>query len=1068
MMRLLYTFLFFMVAGIATAQTPLQTSFETGYTLGTINNQNNWKVTAGTAGVVAANPHTGTQSLQLIANNTALTTEHVAYSGTVPGITGEVYADMWVKPVAYTTKGLGINGFDLYGGSSKRIFAIEFTTDNKIKAYNGSSGANVGVWTANQWVRISVKMDFSAEKYQVAINGTVDPTSFNFRETYTPTASGTRPATTKEFHSLRFNHVSDAQVATTESYVDDIYVSTSPITDVSFGASSTTRTITVTQPAYGTITLNPTGPTFNLGQSVTATLTLPQGYMNNGWTGDLSGTALTNTFTVNGNMAFSANTGVDVSNPPPTYTITVNQPANGTITLSPAATNNVYYKETKVTATVSYEACYQLNGWTGALSGTAASQTFTVSGDATIGADIVPNATPAVKRVVTTVTEFKNALNAMNPGDTVEVADGSYNIGGLTVTRSGCSMKPIVITARNTGMAVLTGSTYFLFKNMNYVTFKGFTMKSSGIATGLKLENCTRMRITGNTFNFTESGSCTWVYIGDTFGSTDSLKSGHNVVDHNIFDGKTEAGNYIRFDGNIDQQSRYDTVRYNFFKNNGPRAVNEKECIRIGVSTLSRSNGYTVVEHNLFQDCDGDPEIVSVKSFANKIRYNTFVRCLGTVCLRQGNGSVVEGNYFFGDNKTAIFDGGQIGCGGIRVYGKDHLIINNYFSGLTGEKWDAACTMTNGDVTNSSTSTSSHFLPENVVFAFNTLVNNSSNIEIGFDNNGNYPKPLINCTIANNIVVDNLHPIIKSYNTTALANTNFEGNIMYTTGASTIGMTATAAQIKNIDPMLMQPTCVGTDCNLTRAYNVYRISPTSPAVNTASGTYAAVTLDGEEQPRSGLKDVGADEYQSVNDMTVTTTALDSTQVGPNAIPATYSYTYAALPVTIYAFNAYYDKEVKLQWSVGEETNLFKYIVEWSINGRDFTTIATVDAKGYTSYTAAHTTPVAGINYYRIQMLDKNGSKRYSVVRTVNTNIVSIATVYPNPAKDYVNISFKRAIENDTNIRLLNTAGMVVKQQNITTQQSSVYVNDLPQGVYRLQIVNRDQAIVQSTSIVISH
>ena len=124
-------------------------------------------------------------------------------------------------------------------------------------------------------------------------------------------------------------------------------------------------------------------------------------------------------------------------------------------------------------------------------------------------------------------------------------------------------------------------------------------------------------------------------------------------------------------DGNIDQQSQHDTISYNIFKNNGPRAANEKESIRVGVSTLTRSSGYTVIEHNLFEDCDGDPEIVSIKSCDNIVRFNTFRRCLGTLSFRQGVRNTAEGNYFFGEGKTGTFTNngvtGTIGCGGMRV-----------------------------------------------------------------------------------------------------------------------------------------------------------------------------------------------------------------------------------------------------------------------------------------------------------------------------------------------------------------------------------------------------------------
>lgn len=1055
----------------AIAQTALQTSFEAPtYNTGTLTAQNGWTVTSGSVVVNTTKAKTGTQSIQLTAANTALLSNYVAYSGSVPGITGEVYADMWVNPTSFATNNFGINGYDLYGSSQKRVFVIEFTTAGQIRAFNGSSssGINLGTWTANQWVRISVKVDFTTEKYKVAVNGTVYATELSFRETYTPTANGTRQANIKEFHSLRFNHLADATIATTDVSVDDIYIGATPIADISFGPSSNTRTITVTQPAYGSIALSPASGPYIVGQSVIATLTLPQGYMNNGWTGDLTGTSLVQNFTVTTNMAFSANVGIDASNPPPQYTVTINQPTNGTIKLSPVAAGNVYYKETVVTATVTNEACYNFNGWTGDLSGTQTSKTFTVQGNTAIGASIVLNTTPSVKRTVGTVTEFKNALAAMNPGDTVEVNDGSYSLSSLTINRSGCELKPIVITAKNQGQAILNGNTALVLDGVKNVTIKGFSFEAANIGTGIKILNSSRVRITRNSFHITETASCNWVYIGDTFGSTDSLKSGNNKVDYNVFDGKTQPGKYIVLDGNIDQQSRHDTISYNLFKNNGPRVDNEKESIRVGVSTLTRSSGYTVIEYNRFVDCDGDPEIVSLKSCDNIVRYNTFVRCLGTLSLRQGFRNTAEGNYFFGEGKTAIFNGSLIGCGGIRVYGKDHKIINNYFHGLTGYKWDAAITITNGNVLNNTTSNSEHNIPENLIVAFNTLNNNFSNIEIGFDNGGDYNKAPVNCLLANNIVIDSTAPMVKSYSSASLAGVSFSNNIMYPTGTSSIGISKPASDINQVNPLLVQPACTDVNgiCTDQLAYKVFRLSASSPAINAATGDYSFIAADFDAQSRTGIKDVGSDEFNNNN--LVTTGPLGDENVGPNAVPFTYNFSYGTiLPVRLLNFAAEYKNgKTSISWQVGEEQNVQAYEVEWSKDGRSFEKLKSVSANGNLGYSAEHANPVTGKNFYRLKILDKDGKTAYSVVRLVNTSGKAVVNIYPNPAQDFITIDFGKVESLQTELKLVNALGITVYQTKLNVSSiTKIQINHLPVGVYSLQLMQPGKDLLsQSFSI----
>ena len=79
---------------------------------------------------------------------------------------------------------------------------------------------------------------------------------------------------------------------------------------------------------------------------------------------------------------------------------------------------------------------------------------------------------------------------------------------------------------------------------------------------------------------------------------------------------------------------------------------------------MSTNLSRTVVENNLFEQCNGDVEIVSNKSGENVYRHNTFVECVGALTLRHGKGCVVEGNYFLGHLAPQT--------GGVRIIGEDH------------------------------------------------------------------------------------------------------------------------------------------------------------------------------------------------------------------------------------------------------------------------------------------------------------------------------------------------------------------------------------------------------------
>ena len=100
--------------------------------------------------------------------------------------------------------------------------------------------------------------------------------------------------------------------------------------------------------------------------------------------------------------------------------------------------------------------------------------------------------------------------------------------------------------------------------------------------------------------------------------------------------------------------------------------------------TISNSR----VEHNYFDRCSGEVEIISNKSGGNTYRNNTFYSSRGTLTLRHGNGTTVEGNLFDGN--------GAPYTGGVRVINAQQTIKNNYFKDLTGERFSGGLVVMNG------------------------------------------------------------------------------------------------------------------------------------------------------------------------------------------------------------------------------------------------------------------------------------------------------------------------------------------------------------------------------------
>jgi poly(beta-D-mannuronate) lyase len=153
--------------------------------------------------------------------------------------------------------------------------------------------------------------------------------------------------------------------------------------------------------------------------------------------------------------------------------------------------------------------------------------------------------------------------------------------------------------------------------------------------------------------------------------------------------GKSNAGVTlaVRLDNDESRENDH-RIDHNYF---GPRPVlgsNGGETIRIGVSNHSMFDSKTVIEDNVFDRCDGEVEIISIKSGANIVRGNLFLESSGAVVLRHGDGNVIERNIFLGKGKPH--------AGGIRVINRRQVVRGNYMEGLAGAGFASALSVMNG------------------------------------------------------------------------------------------------------------------------------------------------------------------------------------------------------------------------------------------------------------------------------------------------------------------------------------------------------------------------------------
>lgn len=174
-----------------------------------------------------------------------------------------------------------------------------------------------------------------------------------------------------------------------------------------------------------------------------------------------------------------------------------------------------------------------------------------------------------------------------------------------------------------------------------------------------------------------------------------------------------------------------------------------------------------------------------------------------------------------------------------------------------------------------------------------------------------------------------------------------------------------------------------------------------------------------------------------------------------------------LPVNITSFKGERSGPANiLTWTTLSEQNNKGFELQRSANGKDFGTIAFIASAAYggnsssaLNYTFADAKAFAGNTYYRLKQIDKDGrSKTTNIVllKGSQTNALTLANVYPNPAKSLVNINVRAAALNRINITLTDLAGRPVMQQTaqVTAGDNnlSLNVNKLPSGSYIIKAV----------------
>ncbi len=102
-----------------------------------------------------------------------------------------------------------------------------------------------------------------------------------------------------------------------------------------------------------------------------------------------------------------------------------------------------------------------------------------------------------------------------------------------------------------------------------------------------------------------------------------------------------------------------------------------------------------------------------------------------------------------------------------------------------------------------------------------------------------------------------------------------------------------------------------------------------------------------------------------------------------------------------------DSTSLLTWITSTELNSDYFEIERSTDAKSWINLGIVQAAGNSNaknnYNFVDSIPESGLNYYRLKMVDLDGTFAYSRIKSVNFPEFSWAKLYPNPVNDVLQI-----------------------------------------------------------------
>ncbi|MBX2931798.1 MAG: T9SS type A sorting domain-containing protein [Chitinophagaceae bacterium] len=181
---------------------------------------------------------------------------------------------------------------------------------------------------------------------------------------------------------------------------------------------------------------------------------------------------------------------------------------------------------------------------------------------------------------------------------------------------------------------------------------------------------------------------------------------------------------------------------------------------------------------------------------------------------------------------------------------------------------------------------------------------------------------------------------------------------------------------------------------------------------------------------------------------------------------------ALLPIKLSSFTGATKSDFNnLDWVVEQVINVDKIVIERSSNGTEFNAIGEI--KGNEAYLKKGNfkdyKPYI-ISYYRLKIINTDGSAEYSKTIVLKRNDKVLFTVNPNPATTYSEIQISSEIKGKYSLMIYNINGQAIYKKDIIINPgiNSHKINTaaFAKGVYRIVLFNEQNTNAHSNTLIV--